>query len=144
MTPIVTKTSILSRLSVGWLEDAGYQVDYNQADAFTSANLGANCVCNTPTRSLVRHLGPMELSETLTSASNADGVPRRRLSTEGYNAAMAYGLAHLNDKHDSHGESVSSAKGSNDGGIQYVGDQAISVIYVEEGTLHCILVRRGN
>jgi hypothetical protein len=140
MTPVVTKTSILSRLSVGWLEDAGYQVDYNQADAFTSANLGASCVCNKPTRSLVRHLGPIELNETSTLTSNADGAPRRKLSTEGYNAAVAYGLAHLNEKHNSRGEAMSSPRS---GGIEYVGDQVISVIYMEEGTLHSIVVRRG-
>jgi hypothetical protein len=79
----------------------------------------------------------MEWNETFTS--NADGAPRRKLSTEGYNAAVAYGLAHLNEKHNSRGESTSGARS---GGIEYVGDHVVSVLYMEEGTLHSIVVRR--
>jgi hypothetical protein len=59
----------------------------------------------------------MEWNETFTS--NSDGAPRRKLSTEGYNAAVAYGLAHLNEKHKSRGETMSGARS---GRIEYVGD----------------------
>jgi hypothetical protein len=137
MAPIISRDSKLTRLSVGWLEDIGYQVTYDQVETFV---LAPNCKCNKRNRRFVRHLGPMELNGAL--HSNATSAPTRKLSLEGYNAAMAAGLSHLNDMHKRHKETASSARASETGGIQFVGDKVVSVMYMEEGTMYCIIVRR--
>jgi hypothetical protein len=137
MAPGISSDSILTRLSVGWLEDIGYQVNYNDVVAFS---LPPNCICNRPKRRFVRHLGPMELNGALPSNTTTT-TPKRKLSLKGYNAAMAAGLSHLNDVHKRHNDTASSARGSKTG-FQFVGDQVVAVMYMEEGTMYGIVVHR--
>jgi hypothetical protein len=137
MNPGVSSTSIVTRMTVAWLEDIGYQVNYND---LVPTNIRADCICSKPKRRLVRHLGWMDLNGV--HPSNKTSAPKRKLSVEGYNAAMAYGLSHLNDMHKSYNKTTSSARGGQTRGFQYVGDQVVSVMYVEEGTMYGIVVRR--
>lgn len=143
MTPTVGPTSYVSRLSVGWLEDIGYQVNYAAADAYDKNNLGTNpsgnCRCNR--RRQVRHLAYI----------GPDGKPfedfdRRELSDEGFDAAVAYGLAYLDEQKFEHDmASFASGEAEDMQGLEqavFVGDQATSVIYIEDGNVHSVIVRR--
>jgi hypothetical protein len=156
MTPIVDVDSVLSRLSIGWLEDVGYTVNYDEADAgYTGSSLGTNpngnCKCSATRRTLrqqpfpfedrsnhvVRSLGRIEDDSTNQSQSKP-----RKLTEQGYQAAVAYGMSHLQSKRAAATASSGRAQLLNDHDVEYVGDQAVSVIYRENGYLHSVIVRR--
>jgi hypothetical protein len=46
MSPGISANAPMSRITIGWLEDLGYQVNYFAADPFDRSMLGASCVCN--------------------------------------------------------------------------------------------------
>jgi hypothetical protein len=151
MTPIVDVDSVLSRLSIGWLEDAGYSVNYDEADASYGRNsLGTNpngnCKCSA-TRKTLRQLSRSDRSNRVRSLGRyLDGssdrtASSRKLSEKGYQAAAAFGTSYLSNKRAS-AESSGRAQLLNDHDVEYVGDQAVSVIYRENGHLHSVIVRR--
>jgi hypothetical protein len=48
MTPILWAdgNNIFSRITIGWLQDLGYTVDYSLASEFAPSRLGPGCNCN--------------------------------------------------------------------------------------------------
>lgn len=83
----------LSRITVGSLQDMGYNVSYSKADSFGRADLDPHCRCNR--RSLV----DMSHSETHQLGLDIPKTVRRVLSDAKYQAAMDYGLAILEKMH---------------------------------------------
>lgn len=141
MTPSVGSISFLSRITVGWLEDMGYEVDYSGADDFDSRLLGESCTCR---RRMVRHVASFGPGGVLEKPEEP-----RRLSYEGELAATEYGLKYLEDKHQalmSSGNSrtaygkIESEEEQTPG--LYVGDKSTEVIFVEDGHVHFVHVSR--
>ena len=110
MTPIVEiGDNPLSRITVGWADDIGYEVDYGAADPFDSSQLGtaAGCNCNrrlsTATdvvssyHNKVRYLGQQASTMNHTTVSNRATQQQQqpKLSTEGYKIALESGLTYL-------------------------------------------------
>ena len=111
----------LSRITVGSLEDMGYQVDYSRADEISSSDLSPACVCSTRKRDL----------EDTDSAMRSEEI---ELSSEGYEAARAYGLSILED--------ISESLVPLPEGIVDRRGEAIYVLYEEAGQVHTVFVRR--
>lgn len=114
---------LLSKLTIAGLEDIGYAVDYDMADAYD----GSDTTC------------------CLTGATPVatQGGETSALSEEGIAAATAYGQSILNErKHffaDDHMESQPLATG-----LRYVGDHALVVFYVENGRVHEVFVKSNR
>jgi hypothetical protein len=118
----------LSRMSIASLQDAGYTVDYSQADAYGRADLNPNCTC-----------GSGRVLSTTTVAKGAP--PPRRLSSEGHRAAISSGkmlLAKEQAQRDLAGRSEQDAS------VQYVGDQMVTILYMENGHIYDVVVRRDD
>lgn len=130
MTPIVDPNAPLSRMTVGWANDLGYQVNYTAADPFSSSMLGSvkGCKCkrrellsgnNTEGLRHVRHLGQIGRLDP----NSGGAASRRKLSDEGYNNAVVSGLAYLEEK-ARHIKSIVT-EGSKE--LIYVGDKFVWV-----------------
>jgi Leishmanolysin len=121
MTGYISEVNILSRLTIATLEDIGYTVSYDEAEPYTSANMGRRCVCR---RSKVRNLSivkPIEISANNTN-SNVSGM-KRMLSDEGLKHAIAHGKKYLLAKRKQYSPTGTPS------GLKYVGSDLISVIY---------------
>lgn len=47
MTPILgPEVAVVSPITVGWLQDIGYAVDFNAADAYPITELSSSCRCD--------------------------------------------------------------------------------------------------
>lgn len=134
---------LLSRMTIASLEDSGYTVDYDAADDFGVSDLDESCVCKrgsalkldgTETvvhkeiqdKPTVRKLG--------TSASKFDSH-HAQLSLSGRLEAEVYGLellkqAKLRKKFVIERE-----------GFVFLGDQIVSVLYMENGQIYGVEVR---
>jgi len=107
MTPALSRTNPISRLTIGTVEDLGYEVDYDAADPYD----GTDTTC------------------CFTSSVVPDPVTHPKLSDDGRAAAVAYGLQLLRDNQlpDDIVVDVESS------GVEYVGDRQVVVLYEEDG-----------
>jgi len=64
MTGYATGTLPLSRITVGGLEDLGYQVNYAAADPFPQTSLNKTCICGPSTAGLVENKQIFKLGGT--------------------------------------------------------------------------------
>lgn len=110
MAPIITRNSKLSRVTIGALEDQGYQVNYEAADSMTKADLGSGCQCRRRLTGDSRVLGKKNHA--------------RRLSDAGREHAMAEGRAFLNRNERS----------------QSLEEDSCFVVYEEDEVLHGVYV----
>lgn len=145
----------LSRISIASLEDMGYQVDYSTADKYGSSNLGAGCTCNRRMRSTMRNATKqgaarlVSLSTTTTSSTTAAAAAdsmtrngnRRRLSEEMRQYAVTQGLAFLETQKNI---PASFSEQPETSGIQYVGDQVVSVIVQDGDDIFSVIVFRDS
>lgn len=125
MTGLLTGTELpLSRITIGTLEDMGYQVDYTQADAYTAADVDSGCVCS-------RRV----LEETQQLGLGSPETKPRRLSEAARAVAVAYGTAELKRRSEAFkGLRVTDT-------YTYVGDKVISVIVRDnDGSIFRIVV----
>jgi hypothetical protein len=135
--------SPLSRITVGTLQDLGYQVDYSEADAFSRSDLAASCTC--PVRRLrekKRDLLDMKHGEVFSLASvasgrTASGRARRRLSQAAEAMAIEAGLEHLQTN-----TQYANVTLADDLGITYVADKIVSVLVLEHGEIYGVAVRK--
>jgi hypothetical protein len=107
----------LSRMTIGSLQDLGYSVDYSQTDAYSKADLNPSCTCG----------GRRALPASTVAKAT---VPQRHLSRKGHQEAVSYGrkvLAEAQEQRDLAGHS------ENDAAIQYLGDEMVTVFYMENG-----------
>jgi hypothetical protein len=142
MTGFVTGPSILSRITIGSLQDLGYQVDYSKADRYTFSNLARECICRPP-RPRQRTMADMSHGETIllglgNSRQNSGVVRRRRaLSDAAHRMAVEYGQVVLAQRATA--QSRVYVGGSE---TRYVGDQVISVLVLDETEVYGVVVRR--
>ena len=125
----------MSRITVGGLEDLGYEVDYSKADDFSQSELAEECVCNGSRK--------LETSDSFTrrmlKAKPTQSQKRRKLSDEGMAIATEYGRAHL-AKMRLPSSSASNWRSPNGQEVQYVGDRSVHVLYHENGQMHAVHV----
>lgn len=125
MTSAANGNLPVSRITIAGLDDLGYEVNYNEADPYTSSDMSPQCLCNNRLR--------RQLSNT-TRAYSLDGMPtNRRLSGEGYSIAMSYGKQVLAQNRDS--MSLFQDPNATD-----IGDQITFVLYLEQDVVHRIMV----
>jgi hypothetical protein len=135
-------TNPLSRITVGTLQDMGYQVNYDKADAFSRSDLNVSCTC--PTRRLrqtERSVLDMKHGEVFSlGGPSASGRPRRRLSEAAEAAAIDAGLEYLQTKVQEN----DNAAQLDDLGIAYVADKVVSVLVSVDGEIYGVAVRQPN
>ena len=124
----------ISRITIASLEDLGYQVDYSKADTYGTEDLGTGCTCTRRQRSLldmshgeIRQFGLRSPSST----------PRRRLNEELREYAIERGRAFL--ANNTAAGPVSSKDASNEE-YEYVGDQVVSVVVEDDGSIFSVVV----
>jgi hypothetical protein len=98
MTPSAGSQLVMSRLTIAGLEDLGYQVSYDEAEAFTRSSMHSSCLCN---RRGLRGLLEDEEDASFSVDRNGTVSRERRLSDSGYDAATQYGQMLLQQNRDS-------------------------------------------
>jgi hypothetical protein len=123
MTGFATSNFELSRMTVGGLDDLGYCVNYDQADYYDASDLNPSCACTARVRQLEG------------TGSDTDGEPKRRrkLSDEGWDTAVAYGLGQLENR-----AQYRSSGGSSD----YIGIEILMVLFEENGEIYSVVVTK--
>jgi hypothetical protein len=167
MTPVAAiGDNPISRITVGWLDDLGYEVNYSQADPFDSTMLGttAGCNCKRRNRSLfhkkkrsgyrnVRYVGQQQPYSNDTKITERQtqllsGIPK--LSSAGYNIALQSGSTYLNEqrmKRDTLMLQQRNITNSNSTGnflsptLIYVGDQFVWIYILENSNVYSVLVQ---
>jgi Leishmanolysin len=136
MTPTSGGLNQLSRITVGSLHDMGYQVDYSKADSFTKADLAPSCTC--PARRLrgQDQSPPGEMDGATSEGFSSSHPPRRHLSEAAKAQAIEAGLKYLDTRAQLANHTVLPP------GVKYVGDKAVSVLMMEDGEIHGVLVTR--
>lgn len=120
----------LSRITIGSLQDLGYQVDYSTADSFVRADLSPSCTCSR------RSLNDMEHGATHQLGLDNPNTVRRVLSTNAHLIALKYGQSILKKKN------MSSNVPRDDNGVTYVGDKVTSVFVHDGGGIFSVVVKR--
>jgi Leishmanolysin len=139
------RINALSRITIGSLDDMGYQVDYSMADAYGRADLNSTCTCS-PTRRLrskKRTLMDMKHGEVFTlgqSKNSQASHRRRRLSEEGEAMATEVGLQIMSNSQIAANQTEAAAER----GLTYVGGKAVSVMVIEDGEIFGVVVRRPD
>jgi Leishmanolysin len=141
MTGFATGPTILSRITIGSLQDLGYQVNYSKADPYTFSDLSRACTCRPP-RPRQRTLADMAHGETMqfglgNSGQNRGIVRRRRLSDAAYHMAVEYGRTVLAQRATA-SQSRAYVGGSE---TRYVGDQVISILVLDGTKVYGVVVR---
>ena len=106
----------ISTMTIGSLQDIGYQVDYTKADPYTKSKMATNCTCTGR-----RNLRPVE---TKVVAEKKRPDP----SAKGKANAIAHGKKEL--------AKAKAAKGPPMPGLEYVADKEVSVMYIENGNIY--------
>ena len=115
-------------MTVGAMADLGYTVDYNGADKYTKADLGAACQCR-------RRLGENEDSfEEVVTLGNHHR--ERKLSDEGHKTAIEQGMAFLDSF------SASSPDGKDGRALESATEQYATVYVQEEGIIYAVHVQK--
>jgi hypothetical protein len=151
MTGFATGGLEMSRMTLAGLQDLGYTVDYNQAEAFPSSELDPSCVCNAVKEETKKYGGFKFGGFTMfVRAGNVGPSNRPKLSKEGSRAARRYGRMYLKKK-----KAIRMQKGKNGGGdYKYLGDNvgensgggykylgdSISVLYMEGDRIYSVEV----
>jgi hypothetical protein len=130
---------IMSRITIGTLEDLGYTVDYSRAEPYSRANLGSGCTCR---RTLLDMFNGETVALGLRSGSPAS--PRRRLSDEAHAMAMETGRSILRQRAQSFLKSKSSKASAQPSNYTYVGDKVVSVLVQDEGEVYGVVVRMDS
>jgi hypothetical protein len=122
----------LSRITIGCLDDLGYDVDYRNADSYTTDDLNPNCVCRR------RTLVDMILGETHQLGLHIPDTPRRQLSDGLFNVAVSYGKEVLAKRKKSFGSLFDNLNGAT---APFATIDVVTVFVVEEGNFYDVVVR---
>ena len=124
MTGTVEGDLILSRVTIGALEDIGYKVDYGTADSYSTGNINPSCLCNSGR--VVRR--------SLRQRTQFTSRQRRNLSNDNLQHAVSYGQSLLEEF------SVSESP-SAEGAADLIVGRSVVVFYMDEdGSLRSIIV----
>jgi hypothetical protein len=129
---------LLSRITIGSLQDLGYTVDYSQADEYTVHDLGPGCACRRTLTDMAHGETLALVSSVRSRLSSQEPVPHRRLRPETHQAAVAHGRAVLSRR--SQPENRRALLDSHD--MVYVGDQVLSVLIRQDDAVYGVVVRR--
>jgi Leishmanolysin len=136
--------AILSRITIGTLEDMGYTVDYSRAEPYTRANLGSGCTCRRRTL-MDMFNGETVALGTLRSGKTSPVFPRRRhLSDEAHAMAMETGRSILRQRAQSFLKGKSSKASAQPSNYTYVGDKVVSVLVQDEDEVYGVVVRMDS
>ena len=137
----------LSPVTLGGLEDIGYEVDYTQADPLLASDLDPQCVCSTPVMEEPTMYKVSDLFPGLSIGTkyahhvrNRDQKPmkppnRQLLSTRGRRLAMEYGKRLLRAEANKRRPATDNPEDS-----IFVGDRFVRVLYAEAGETHAVEV----
>ena len=137
MTGFSTGALEMSRVTVGGLEDIGYEVDYGGADAYDASLMDSSCKCSAFKKLTWRNFG--SFGRTRYVGNHLDSGERklsmrRKLSEAGRQTAVAYGQQHLKEMRKRKESLPESTK------FRYIGDKFVSVLYAEEGEIYAVEV----
>ena len=119
MRPSVSSSTILSRITLGSLQDLGWEIDLSTADPLSESDFSSECMCSATTTTLYFQK-PIELS------------------SEAFEEAQRLGLEYL----DRVAAGNLAALDEDDTETVFVGDKVVVVFIVEDGVLHDVVVRR--
>lgn len=125
MTSAAGSTLPFSRLTIAGLEDLGYEVNYEEADFYTAADMSSECRCN----NAVRHRANLE-DGVFNIGSHGHG---RRLSDEGRRVAIEYGKEILARNREQ--LPLIPSKDVID-----IGGEIVFIMYMEEGVIYSVMV----
>ena len=112
--PVKQNLVPLSRITVASLEDMGYKVNYDGADAFSVADVNPSCLCSSN-----RRLGE-------TSSTRQFLLSQAQVQAAEY--AMDFGRERLRENQQS------ASKFDGNGSVRYVGGEWMSVFYHDPDT----------
>ena len=114
----------ISEVSIGAMEDIGYEVNYGAADAFPASGWGSECQCNRRLRG----------NSTFTEEEEFEKpAPRRQLSEEGRAEAENAGRKMLMTRQNTRGRPSAD--------FVDIGAHMVMVMYEEEGEIHSVMVQ---
>jgi Leishmanolysin len=144
MTGVLVRGSspMLSRITIGSLQDLGFQVDYSKADSYTKANLGLGCTC-ARRRSLTEmsHGETLHLSGLRHGTSGNNGKVKRKISASAHQSAMEFGQALLAERAAVHDANRRTQEETASGAI-YVGHKVVSVLVYDQDDVYGVVVHR--
>jgi Leishmanolysin len=149
MTGVLRRGSkpMLSRITVGSLQDLGYKVNYNKADKYGKANLGPGCTCpSTRRRRFLAHGDTLHLGQQLRPSSDrTSNNARLKISASAYQLAMEYGQALLAQRaaaaHPANRHAQEKTTSSSDDAV-YVGHKVVSVLVYDQDEVYGVVVHR--
>ena len=106
----------ISRMTIGSLDDMGYQVNYAEADPFSGADMNPSCRCDYNRRML--------------RSSSSSRRSRRRLSSRGKEEATSFGLEQLEQMNHEIVSRNESALLANQLVVYYVEDEVVYDVVV--------------
>ena len=131
------RTNLLSRITVANFEDLGYEVDYTNVDVYTSENIDSSCRCAQRRELSTEH-------DMLHQSFAYEQRKPRQLGEELYRRAVSYGkmkLAEAKEQYDMAMADDGYSANESTEGQKFVGDQAITVTFMENGEIYSIVVR---
>ena len=115
----------LSRVTIGSLQDMGYEVSYSSADEFTRADLNGTdpiCVCNRRDERQRRRLWDGEHGDVVALGGHRSRRATAKMSVELREYAINQGLKILEQS------SGGGSMGGRDSNAVYVGDKVVAVV----------------
>jgi hypothetical protein len=127
MTPAAGSDLPLSRITIGGLADLGYEVDFDQADAYDRSNVNPKCICDPGLfRGRQRKLPSLATNTT------------RKLSDESLAIAMDYGRMQLS--YNLYLQPAESLISQMPDGVKDLGKEVVYVLYMEDHYVHRVMV----
>jgi Leishmanolysin len=142
MTGVLRRGSkaMLSRITIGSLQDLGYKVNYNKADKYTKANLGPGCTCPSTRRRSLAHGDALHLGQ-VRRRDDQKGSSRRTISSSAHQLAMEYGQSLLAKRAALH-QADRSAQEETSSEAVYVGHKVVSVLVYDQDDVYGVVVHR--
>jgi hypothetical protein len=125
----------ITRVSLGALQDMGYQVKYDKADNLTLPDLGPECACK---RRRMRSLFDETRDEVIQLSPQGMLDHPRHLSKEGRQMAIDFGQSILAERSAG---ALTADRLHTKSGLAYVGDRVVSVFIREGGDLYSVIVK---
>jgi Leishmanolysin len=151
MTGYIGRTSVLSRITVASLRDLGYRVDYKRAEPFGRRDLNRKCRCKTKLRPVARRRRTVDDTkqeiphfrvhdEADETSDDTEGQTTSRvISDDAHALAVAEGRKLLKEV------ALSEDDGENgSGGVQYVGDQMVTVFMRDGPHIFAVVVHKDQ
>lgn len=122
MTGFLSGGMLLSKVTIGTLEDIGYEVNYGAADPYTMADLGPGCAASCPEKRRQRQLRSLATTD------------QKELSEEGLSQIKDFARMQLGS--DNNLVSRTSSTASGDGLL--VTSDSIHVLFMENDEIHSV------